>query len=464
MTRAASVSSRLVLLLQSVYPHSSLSQEEIVRNLEIDAYPGDAKGPQKVRAYQGGETAVRQKFERDKARIRELGFEIETVTKGDGVVGYRIDPSSGYAPLIYFTPDEERVVQMALRFCGFGASGAFSLFNDGPASDGGLESSMYYTPVMRALHLIARSAFDYQSGRTRPDWSNRCHRRLQRGDLPDRSGEGHGRDQGLSLQRMTSMPVVLPDTFEIDEATVDVATAWRPEFSRSPTPMDVVVTTNENYADLLVRQFPGRCPRTRRAARSRSGISFDSPRARCVSRSRRPIGSACSQPQVVQGRTGRVAEGRQPRQGARRSTDALHGPGDQRRAGSDPAALARGLRLRGRAAHQRTGQALLHGSGPRASIMDRLVSFMPMQGHVRLPGARGQGVRRLGQRGPRRFDLPGRGVRLDRGRRELAVDVARPLRVEHRPARGVARLPRPRDPVGDREDRGGHQEPSSRSR
>jgi len=67
---------------------------------------------------------VRQKFERDKARIRELGFEIETDNKGDGAVGYRIDPSSGYAPLIYFTPDEERVVRLALRFCGFGASGA----------------------------------------------------------------------------------------------------------------------------------------------------------------------------------------------------------------------------------------------------------------------------------------------------------------------------------------------------
>jgi len=65
-----------------------------------------------------------------------LGFEIETDNKGDGAVGYRIDPSSGYAPLIYFTPDEERVVRLALRFCGFGASGAFSVFNEVPASDG----------------------------------------------------------------------------------------------------------------------------------------------------------------------------------------------------------------------------------------------------------------------------------------------------------------------------------------
>ena len=59
----------------------------------------------------GHDSTVRQKFERDKARIRELGFDIETVANDDGSVGYKIDPSSGYAPPIYFSADEERVVQ-----------------------------------------------------------------------------------------------------------------------------------------------------------------------------------------------------------------------------------------------------------------------------------------------------------------------------------------------------------------
>ena len=130
----------LVLLLQRAWQYGALTQEEIVRELRIDEFPVSAKGPRKIPAYEGNDGAVRQKFERDKARIRELGFEIETTTNDDGGVGYRIDPSSGYAPLIYFTPDEERVVRLALRFCGFGASGAFSVFNEVPASDGGLES------------------------------------------------------------------------------------------------------------------------------------------------------------------------------------------------------------------------------------------------------------------------------------------------------------------------------------
>jgi hypothetical protein len=126
----------LVLLLQRAWQYGALTQEQIVRELKIDEYPASATGPRKVLAYEGNEGAVRQKFERDKARIRELGFEIDTEGNDDASVGYKIDPTSGYAPLIYFTPSEERVVKLALRLCGFGGSGAFSVFNEVPASDG----------------------------------------------------------------------------------------------------------------------------------------------------------------------------------------------------------------------------------------------------------------------------------------------------------------------------------------
>ena len=153
----------LVLLLQRAWQYGALTQEEILRDLKIDAYPVSAKGPRKIRAYEGSDSTVRQKFERDKARIRDLGFEIVTVTNDDGSVGYKIDPASGYAPTIYFTPEEERVVRLALKFCGFGRSGAFSVFNDVPASDGGLEASNYYTPVLRALNLRRALTFDYLS-------------------------------------------------------------------------------------------------------------------------------------------------------------------------------------------------------------------------------------------------------------------------------------------------------------
>jgi proteasome accessory factor C len=269
----------LVLLLQRAWQYGALTQEEIVRELKIDEFPVSAKGPRKIPAYEGNEGAVRQKFERDKARIRELGFEIETATNDDGSVGYRIDPSSGYAPLIYFTPDEERVVRLALRFCGFGASGAFSVFNEVPASDGGLESSMYYTPIIRALNLHRAITFDYQSGANKPrvveplliDVFNGVSYLIARVKDTEEI-------KGYRFSRMTSMPVVLPDRFDDNAGALDVARAWRPEFARSPNPIDVVVSTNENYADLLVRQYPGALSANKKDGKVEVGLSFDSPR------------------------------------------------------------------------------------------------------------------------------------------------------------------------------------------
>jgi predicted DNA-binding transcriptional regulator YafY len=270
----------LVLLLQRAWEYGALTQEEILRDLKIDEYPVSAKGPRKIRAYEGTESTVRQKFERDKARIRDLGFEIETVAQDDASVGYKIDPKSGYAPLIYFSPEEERVVKLALAFCGFGKSGAFSVFNDVPASDGGLEASNYYTPVLRALNLRRALAFDYLSGANKP-------RLVEPLVIDVFSGTtylvGRVKDtkeiKGYRFTRMTSMPVVLPDTFEVDEMTSAVARAWRPEYAKSPRPIDVVVSTNQDYAELLVRQYPNALSASKSDGKVEVGLTFESPRA-----------------------------------------------------------------------------------------------------------------------------------------------------------------------------------------
>ena len=270
----------LVLLLQRAWQYGPITQEEILRDLKIDEYPVAAKGPRKIRAYEGADSTVRQKFERDKARIRELGFEIETVSNDDGSVGYRIDPKSGYAPLIYFTPEEERVVKLALSFCGFGKSGAFSVFNDIPASDGGLAASNYYTPVLRALHVRRALAFEYLSAAKKGrlveplvidvfDGASYLVARVK--DTKE--------IKGYRFTRMTSMPVVLPDSFEVDEDTARVARAWRPEYAKSPRPLDMVVSTNENHAELLVRQYPNALSATKSDGSVEVGITFQSPRA-----------------------------------------------------------------------------------------------------------------------------------------------------------------------------------------
>ena len=246
----------LVLLLQSATRHAPLTQETIVRELLVDDDP-TAKRVRKVRAYQGSDGAVRQKFERDKAKIRELGFQIDTVDLDAGSVGYWIDPDSATAPRIDFTDDEERVVRLALRFCGFGSDGAFSLFNEGPGGDGGLEFTNYYTPVLRALNLHRVLRFDYRSTSEK----TREVDPLAIGVFEGAAylvGRVHGTQEikGYRIMRMTSMPVVLEERFDADDATRDLARAWRPEYAKVLRPTQVLVTTSENYAELLTRQYP----------------------------------------------------------------------------------------------------------------------------------------------------------------------------------------------------------------
>ena len=269
----------LVLLLQRAYTdHRSLTQEEIVRDLKIDEYPAASKSPKKVPAYVGNDTAVRQKFERDKARIRDLGFQIETVVRPDDLTGYQIDPSSGYAPPIHFTPAESRVVATALGICGFGKSGAFSVFNDGPAGDGGLEFSAFLTPAIRAIKVRRQLSFEYQS-------SVRKDRVVEPLEILHEGGTsylvarevGAGMIKGYRFSRMTTMPVVLEQRFGVDDATRELASSWRPQYQKRPTPIDVVVLTNRDYADLLVRQYDGAIAADKKDGRVEVGITFDSP-------------------------------------------------------------------------------------------------------------------------------------------------------------------------------------------
>lgn len=282
--RAGTESSRerivaLVLLLQRAYSDARpLTQDEIVHDLKIDEYPATSKAPKKVSAYLGNDTAIRQKFERDKARIRDLGFQIETVTRPDDLIGYQIDPSSGYSAPIHFTPEERRVVATALGFCGFGKSGAFSVFNDGPAGDGGLEFSAFLTPAIRAIKVRRRLSFEYQS-------SVRKERVVEPFEILHEAGRsylvarevGAGLIKGYRFSRMTSMPVVLHEDFVADTATVELAATWHPQFQKRPTPIDVVVLTNHDYAELLVRQFHGATAAKKKDGRVEVGITFDSP-------------------------------------------------------------------------------------------------------------------------------------------------------------------------------------------
>jgi proteasome accessory factor BC len=267
----------LVLLLQGASRTAPLTQETIVDNLKVDEYPMASKSPRKVRAYDGNPVAIRQKFERDKADIREMGFQIETVTLDDANVGYWIDPRGAYAPPLHFSDEESRVVQLALRLYGFGSRGAFNVFADAPSADGGLEFSNYYTPVLNALRSRRALTFGYHSSAQRTRIVEPLLIEVFRG-TPYLVARVAGTDEvkGYRFSRMTTTPVVLPDTFVVDEETLAVAQSWRPEFTRTPTPVNVVVETNETYARLLESHFPTAVATTKRADRVQVALEFES--------------------------------------------------------------------------------------------------------------------------------------------------------------------------------------------
>lgn len=269
----------LVLLLQWAYTHGPLTQDEIIRELKITQYPIQ-KGHSKVPAYEGAESAVRQMFERDKRAIRELGFQIETVANSRSEEAYQIDPSSAYAPLIEFTPEEYRLVRAALRFSGGGVNGVFSVFNELPASDASIETSRFLTPLMRAAKTKHVVSFDYQSKSNK----KRVVEPLLIGVFDDISYLvartcGEAEIKGYRINRITSMPQVQRETFSADETTYDTAERWRPEFAKSLEPLDVVVTTSEVYADLLSQQYKDFVVKVSGGERSEVTMRFDSPRA-----------------------------------------------------------------------------------------------------------------------------------------------------------------------------------------
>jgi proteasome accessory factor BC len=268
----------LLLLLQSASASAPLTQDEIIANLEIDEYPVSASGPRRVKAYQGEPDAIRQKFERDKAEIRAQGFEILTVKNSDDREAYFSERSSGYAPAISFEPAEERVVRMAVAFCGLGPSGVFSAFNDAPARTGGLAASSYYGPVLRAIHVHRPIRFTYQSGTKKEREVDPLSVNVFAG-APYLVARVRGTDQlkGFRFSRMTSMPVLLEGSFQVNDDLLADARAWRPRYQKVPTPIDVVIETNENYATLLSRQYPHALEAKKKDGRVEVGVSFESP-------------------------------------------------------------------------------------------------------------------------------------------------------------------------------------------
>jgi len=86
-----------------------------------------------VPGYDGGQDAVRQKFERDKRELRAAGIEIRSVPiEGDDQIGYRIDPTTFWLPDLGLAEDEARALGLAAATLGFGGDGVSRVLLDVP--------------------------------------------------------------------------------------------------------------------------------------------------------------------------------------------------------------------------------------------------------------------------------------------------------------------------------------------
>ena len=213
--------------------------------------------------------------------------------------------------------------------------------------------------MLHALKARRRLSFDYHSSARKARVVEPLVIEVFRG-TPYLVARVAGTDEvkGYRLSRMTSTPVVLPEAFAVDDETLAAARAWRPEFTKAPVPVDVVVETTPTYRDLSWPTYPGAAAADRRDGRAEVGLSFDSQWAAMRFLLDAADRVTLKSPQRAARRAGRVARDGQPRPRARPVDDRLPRPGRRRRPRPDPPAAARGLQLRGRAAHQRAGRAL----------------------------------------------------------------------------------------------------------
>ncbi len=270
----------LTLLLQEASAQCPLTQDDIISQLTIDEYPVDPKRPRKVRAYQGSDEAVRQMFERDKKRIRQLGYQIETVAMDGGSTGYWIDDDAVGATNLDLSDDEEAVIRTALALYGFGPSGAIGLFGDGRVPDGGLESSQFLNPIVRALRRGRTLRFGYfSSSDRRRDVDPLALIVADGATYLVARPSGTTEIRGFRLSRITSMPDVGGEFDEVDLATRELALAWRPQYGKAPRPLDVSITTSAAMGSLIARQHPGAVVARKRDGVVEVGLRFDGPRA-----------------------------------------------------------------------------------------------------------------------------------------------------------------------------------------
>ena len=240
---------QLLAALERASATQPLTQAEIVKTLVIDD-PSDRKNQRSKLAYSGSDTAVRQKFERDKATIRSRGYHIATV-RIDDVDGYFI-PS--HTSSLMFDADEYRALGQAITFCNFGEAGASRVFAEDPRLTGGMNFMSQSQSLLVAIRRRVVVRFTY--------FKDAKPREVEPLLLRVRYGVTYlvARDAGTTndpkifrLDRIVDTPELTSTVFKVTGADLEKAKLKKPDFGQTE-PIKIEVKVSAAAAGLIIQR------------------------------------------------------------------------------------------------------------------------------------------------------------------------------------------------------------------
>jgi predicted DNA-binding transcriptional regulator YafY len=244
-------------LVQAGDEKKGLTRETIVKDLKVDDAAALRKGKtRKKLAYDGDETATRQKFERDKADIRDLGITISTRKGLNDIEEYWIDKDSVFAPSINFTPEEQRVVDSAYALLGITHKGIERIFDKGKTPSGSLQATVSVQVLFQALNKKLKVKLTYRTTTAKKYVFAPLYIFVDAGNLYVVGwDEDNDRVLGFRINRIEGYPEIIGPVTVTPEMR-KAAMVWVPNFEEKPQPVNAEFSISSLHREIVARKFP----------------------------------------------------------------------------------------------------------------------------------------------------------------------------------------------------------------
>ena len=244
-------------LVQAGDEKKGLTRETIVKDLKVDDAAALRKGKtRKKLAYDGDETATRQKFERDKSDIRDLGITISTRKGLNDIEEYWIDKDSVFAPSINFTPEEQRVVDSAYALLGITHTGIERIFDKGKTPSGSLQATVSVQVLFQALNKKLKVKLTYRTTTAKKYVFAPLYIFVDAGNSYVVGwDEDNDRVLGFRINRIEGYPEIIGPVTVTPEMR-KAAMVWVPNFEEKPQPVNAEFSISSLHREIVARKFP----------------------------------------------------------------------------------------------------------------------------------------------------------------------------------------------------------------